>query len=78
MYELKMIVELSATKILRSCCNLINHSTFSQIILHHTCQFGHAIGQTSLETNLRVLMKRKKVWQVYGRVKISDTYFTHI
>ena len=66
MAELKMIVEFSATKILRSCCNLINHLTFLQIILHHTCQFGHAIGQTSLETNLCVLMKRKKVCQVFG------------
>lgn len=34
---------------------LANHST-------HTSQFGHAIGQTSLETNLHVLMKRKNVW----------------
>ena len=73
-----MIVGLSATKILHICCNLINHSTFLQIILHCTCQFGHAIGQTSLETNLHVLMKRKKVWQVFWQVKISDTYFTHI
>lgn len=44
---------------------LHNHSTFLQIIVCHTRQFGHAIGQTSLETNLRVLMKRKKVWQVF-------------
>ena len=44
---LKMIVELSATKILCICCNVINNSTFLQIMLHHTCQFGHAIGQTS-------------------------------
>ena len=41
--------------ILHICHHLLNCSTFLQIILGHTCQFGQAKEQTFLKTNLRVL-----------------------
>ena len=44
--------------IFRFCCHLVyNYSIFLQIILHHTCQFGHtiALGWTYFKANLCVL-----------------------
>ena len=38
----------------------LNYSTFLQITLRHTCQFGPAIGLTFLKANSRDL-KRKKM-----------------
>ena len=50
----KMIGELSAMTILRICRHVVNYP-FLQIILRHSCQFGHTIRQTFLDGNLRVL-----------------------
>ena len=41
--------------ILHICRHLLNCSTFLQIILGHTCQFGQAKEQTFLKTNSHVL-----------------------
>ena len=55
-----MIGETSTTTILRICRRLVNYSTFFQIVLCHTCQFGRAIGGSFLAGNLRVLKTKKR------------------
>ena len=54
--------------ILHICRHLLNCSTFLQIILGHTCQFGQAKEKTFLKTNSHVLKTtttKKKVLQDY-------------
>ena len=50
-----MIEEFKAMTILHICRHLLNCSTFLQIILGHTCQFGQAKEKTFLKTNSHVL-----------------------
>ena len=61
-----MIGETSTTTILRICGRLVNYSTFFQIVLCLTCQFGRAIGRLFLEGNLRVLKTKKMFCKVFG------------
>ena len=62
MYRTWAIGKFSKMAILRVCHHLVSYSTFSQIILRHTFQYGHAIGQTVLKANSRV-SKTKKIGQ---------------
>ena len=64
-----MIGETSTTTILGICRRLVNYSTFFQIVLCDTCQFGRAIGRLFLEGNLRVLKKKKMFCKVFGDFK---------
>ena len=61
---------LSTMAILRVCRHLVSYSTFSQIILLHTFQYGHAMGQTVLKANSRV-SKTKKIGQ-FPRLSKND------
>ena len=43
----------------------LNYSTFLQITLRHTCQFGRAMGRTFLKANSRALKTKEWVLQDY-------------
>ena len=62
MYRTWAIGKFSKMAILRICHHLVSYSTFSQIILRHTFQYGYAMGQTVLKANSRV-SKTKKIGQ---------------
>ena len=62
LYRTWAIGKSSTMAILRVCRHLVSYSTFSQIILLHTFQYGHAMGQTVLKANSRV-SKTKKIGQ---------------
>ena len=80
---LKMIGELLTMTIIYSSywCHLqvVYYSKFLHVILHHTCQFGCAIGWTFLEANLGCFEEEKKGFAAFlmslnfGNIKL---YFT--
>ena len=62
LYRTWAIGKSSTMAILRVSRHLLSYSTFLQIILLHTFQYGHAMGQTVLKANSRV-SKTKKIGQ---------------
>jgi len=75
---LKVIGQLSTTTILRICRYLVDYSTFLQIILRHTCQFGRAIRRTFSEENLRVLKTKKRFARFLTSLNFGFIFYTYL
>ena len=59
LYRTWAIGKSSTMAILRICRHLVCYSTFLQIILRHTFQYGRAMGRTVLKANSRFSNTRK-------------------
>ena len=75
--ERGLLGSFSKMAIFRVCRHLVSYSTFSQIILRHTFQYGHAMGQTVLKANSRV-SKTKKIGQFPRLLSKNDKKKGHV
>ena len=71
LYRTWAIGKSSTMVILRICRHLVCYSTFLQIILRHTFQYGRAMGRTVLKANSRV-SKTKKMGQFARLLSKND------